>query len=622
MVMVHAPNGKTTERTSGPVPGESSVPDTPAAIAEPAPGTPIPREPEASAAEDAVTAGQRTPRTFKFREDYVPAAEPATVKTPRGPRIPDPPKTAGPAVKAPPAVPDETLPTDAPSTSDSSGQARQWLLLCGAALTGIVLALLVVGFLASRLRTPPPSDEEVPAAEQDRVPAPTNRPSGQGSTSTPSADNAPAAKSPSGSGQTTAGDSTATPESSAPKEGTTGDAQPPVEAAKPSTVDDVKTNHDGTGPDVPPSNDPASADPNTGPAAELSLTISALALQDMPLVAFADFVADFTALPVSFDIDAMLVAQIALDTKLDLDRQQVTIGQVLQAVLEPVGLKYVVEGRQILIAPLRDVNQEMQQASYDVSDLASGDEQAQALAKLIVTLIAPGSWADTGGSGTLVVADQSLDIEQTAAGHFHVARFLDRLRSARGLLPRSKLPDDLLDLTPMFVRAGGDLNSPMSVNFSEPTDVARILQYLRAETDIRLIVDWPSTAQANWLPTTKSTLSGPDQPLSRLLDSWLDPVQLGYRVIDSKTIQITSLPTLENRPDVEIYPLKSDTDQNGTQLVQDLKVHMGPALFADAGGTGEIVFEPESRSLLVLLPQPQQRKVAEWLQKNAALRGP
>jgi hypothetical protein len=316
------------------------------------------------------------------------------------------------------------------------------------------------------------------------------------------------------------------------------------------------------------------------------------------------------------------VAQIALDTKLDLDRQQVTIGQVLQAVLEPVGLKYVVEGRQILIAPQRDVNQEMQQASYDVSDLASGDEQAQALGKLIVTLIAPGSWADTGGSGTLVVADQSLDIEQTAAGHFHVARFLDRLRSARGLLPRSKLPDDLLDLTPMFVRAGGDLNSPMSVNFSEPTDVARILQYLRAETDIRLIVDWPSTAQANWLPTTKSTLSGPDQPLSRLLDSWLDPVQLGYRVIDSKTIQITSLPTLENRPDVEIYPLKSDTDQNGTQLVQDLKVHMGPALFADAGGTGEIVFEPESRSLLVLLPQPQQRKVAEWLQKNAALRGP
>ena len=410
----------------------------------------------------------------------MPAAEPAIVKTPRGPRIPDPPKTAGPAVKAPPAIPAETLLTDASSTPDSSGQVKQWLLLGGAAIAGIALALLVVGFLASRLRTPPPSVAEVPATEQDQVPTPTNPPSDQGSTSTPPADDAPAAEPQPGSGQTPAGDTPVTPESSVPKEGTTGDTQAPVEAAKPSTVDDAKTNDNDTNSDVPPPNGPASTDPHTGPAAELSLTISALEFQDIPLVAFADFVADFTTLPVSLDIDAMLVARIAPDTKLDFDRKQVTIGQVLQAVLEPVGLKYVVEGRQIVIAPQRDVNQEMQQASYDVSDLASGDERTQALAKLIVTLIAPGSWADTGGSGTLVVADQSLDIEQTAAGHFHVARFLDRLRSARGLLPRSELPDDLLDLTPTFVRAGGDLNSPMSVNFSEPTDVARILQYLRA----------------------------------------------------------------------------------------------------------------------------------------------
>ena len=98
-----------------------------------------------------------------------------------------------------------------------------------------------------------------------------------------------------------------------------------------------------------------------------------------------------------------------------------------------------------------------------------------------------------------------------------------------------------------------------------------------ARPTCRLIVDWPSTAQANWLPTTKSTLSGQDQPLSKLLDSWLDPLQLGYRVIDSKTIQITSQPTLESRPDVEIYPLKGDTDQNTTQLIQDLKLHLGPS---------------------------------------------
>ncbi len=145
------------------------MPDTPAVLTQAAPGTPIPPESEASAGEDAVTTGQRTPRTFKFREDYVPAAEPAIVTTPRGPRIPDPPKTAGPAVKAPPAIPAETLLTDASSTPDSSGQVKQWLLLGGAAIAGTAMALLVVGFLASRLRTPPPSVAEVPATEQDQA---------------------------------------------------------------------------------------------------------------------------------------------------------------------------------------------------------------------------------------------------------------------------------------------------------------------------------------------------------------------------------------------------------------------------------------------------------------------
>ena len=181
-------------------------------------------------------------------------------------------------------------------------------------------------------------------------------------------------------------------------------------------------------------------------------------------------------------------------------------------------------------------------------------------------------------------------------------------------------PTTLVDLTPVFTQAGGDLSQSVSVNFAEPTDVARILDYLRGETKFHLIVDWPSTALANWLPTTKSTLSAQDQPLSKLLDGWFAPMQLSYRVIDSETIQITSQTMLESRPEVEVYPLKGDTDQNTTQLIQDLKVHLGPALFADGGGSGEIVFEPGSRSLLVLLPQPQQRRTAEWLTTADKLR--
>ena len=98
------PTARRPMPTSGQAAVESPVHDTPAATSRPPSDTPVAPEPEASVAEDAATAGQRPPRTFKFREDYVPAVEPVAGKTPRGPRIPDPPKAAGPAVRPHPQM--------------------------------------------------------------------------------------------------------------------------------------------------------------------------------------------------------------------------------------------------------------------------------------------------------------------------------------------------------------------------------------------------------------------------------------------------------------------------------------------------------------------------------------
>ena len=297
-----------------------------------------------------------------------------------------------------------------------------------------------------------------------------------------------------------------------------------------------------------------------------------------------------------------------------------TVGQVLQAAIEPAGLKFVEDSGQIVIVPRADSNQETTQQTYDVSDLASGDAQMQALAKQVVTLIVPHSWSEAGGAGTLSITDQSLEVEQTAAAHFQLIRFLDRLRAVRGLLPRSELPDELLDVTPVFARASGELTAPISVNFSEPTEVARILEYLRAETDVRLLVDWQSTLQVNWQPTTKSTLSGESQSLAKLLETWLEPLQLGYRVTDVHTIQITREQSLASRGEVEIYPLKGDVEKDATQLIQELKQHIGGSVFVDDGGIGVVLLDPDSNSLLTLLPQPQQRQVHAWLTTADKLR--
>ena len=406
-----------------------------------------------------------------------------------------------------------------------------------------------------------------------------------------------------------------TPHTGAPGATIATETSPPAEDQNDGSSSPNDPADTAAAPDEPPGNkSPADL------SAQLSLTIVGVEFNGISLVDFADFVADFTALPVTLDLDSMAVAHIAPDTKLDLQQRGVTVGQMLQAAIEPAGLKFTEEGGQIVIGPQADVNQEFQSQSYDVSDLASSDEQMQSLAQQIVALIVPSSWSEAGGSGTLSIADQSLEVEQTAAGHFQLTRFLDRLRAVRGLLPRSELPDELLDITPVFARAGGELNTPLSVNFSEPTDVARILEHLTAETDVRLLVDWPATLPANWQPTTRSTLTGANQSLARLLAGWLEPLQLGYRVTDVHTIQITSQQSLALRADVEIYPLKGDIDKEGAQLIQEFKQHIGAAEFVDGGGVGVVLLDPASRSLLTRLPQPQQRRVYEWLSTADKLR--
>ena len=121
------------------------------------PATPVAPLPEAGA--DA----SRPPRSFKFREDFVPPTEPLAAKGPRGPKIPDPPRTAGPAAQVPQAVPTADSTTGDPSRTGSRSRLKHGLLIGGAALLGIVLALLVVVVLAARRSdelppTPPPAE--------------------------------------------------------------------------------------------------------------------------------------------------------------------------------------------------------------------------------------------------------------------------------------------------------------------------------------------------------------------------------------------------------------------------------------------------------------------------------
>ncbi|MFW6169949.1 MAG: hypothetical protein ACODAD_05620 [Planctomycetota bacterium] len=351
----------------------------------------------------------------------------------------------------------------------------------------------------------------------------------------------------------------------------------------------------------------------------LSTTIVAVEYSRIPLADFAEFISKLTAVPVTLDVDALPPLGITTDTPLAVDLRGVTIEEILRTALEPVRLAHAVKPGHILITADEPLRENPSTRTYDVTDLAGDAEEAASLAAHITSLIATGSWEREGGDATLSVKQKSLEIEQTEMVHFRIARFLDRLRAARGLPPRGDLPAEWLEIAPAFVRAAAELNAPLRAIFIQPTPLGTIMDYIETQTNLRILADWRALGELNLTPWFSQSVKLREQPFHELLDSWLAPMKLGYRVLDAHTVQISSRAAIAARPELELYPLKGEWDDENEELLADIKAHVGTSFFSQAEGQGAIAYDSVSNSLLVSLPQPQQRTVFAWLREREKL---
>jgi hypothetical protein len=587
----------------------------------------------------------RPPRKFQFKQTFATSAGEATPAAPPKPSGPQPVNCGEPDVVA--ALPLEPPPE--PSESDDADlRDRSWMqvvLVSAAAVFGITLALLIVVLAASQWKTEPeePSPQKISAADGKSDPSRVTAGQKVESDSTPAPDVAPPSADAPPEEPKSVVDTQATPPGDTDADAPQGaaDALQPESPADGTAVDSkaaaimdpppdeptvtAKSPTEEAVPDsVPPSTPPESPSPKMEPGetpadadSPLNLTVAGAEFNGVALWDFLQFFAEFTTVPITLDFDSMRRAEIPHDVRVNLQLDATSAGQLLQSALEPAGLKFILANGQVFITPIADVNGEVQTRSYDVSDLAETPEQLAPLAALITATIEPTSWQDAGGLGALTVNEQSLNVEQTLAVHFEMARLLDRLRSARGLLPRSELPRELLTCVPIFAPLEEKFQKRLTLNFGDATNIMTILERLRNETEIRLLVDWESTGAVGWKPDATSTLSANDAAFSQLLDTWLAPQQLGFRVVGDLLIQIASLAALKTHGEVEVYRLTENAAKTGDSIVQGWVQELGEPTIAEASGVA--VFEPVSRCLVVRLPQPLQRQTHRWLTSQGHL---
>ena len=288
--------------------------------------------------------------------------------------------------------------------------------------------------------------------------------------------------------------------------------------------------------------------------------------------------------------------------------------EVLEQTLKPLDLEHRVVGNQLLITRRLKNPSGIRSVRFKVDDLVGDDpEQLQWLADQVMDFVAPNSWSSRGGVGTMTLGSGELVIEQREEVQFGVLEFCEKLRVARGKEIRNPAFDAKAFRLETRTECAHDyLTTPITLTYLRPATLQSIVDRMVEQADVDILIDWLALAGADWSPDAKALYAVADQPLAKALNILLDPLGLAYRVVDGKTIEITTPDVLEMHGELEFYRL-ADTESVDDELVALARDALGAENFREVGGNGALSLDERSRCLITYLSQPKQLELHAWL---------
>lgn len=337
--------------------------------------------------------------------------------------------------------------------------------------------------------------------------------------------------------------------------------------------------------------------------ARLAEKIASIEVPGLPLRKAVGLIEALSAVRITYDLDELEVAGVSLDAPVRFKRTDTTVGEILQTILEPFALVWVIEGKDVLITRPTSARQELHTVRYEVADLDAGQEsQPEDLAQLLERFVMPESWQTSGGPGKIEVRDDVLVVHQTELVHRRVVELLEKLRLARGLPPRMESGRKGLQLQTRQERMGPKLKQVITANFTSPTPLPEILAYLEQLADVTIVVDWVALRAEGHEPPVQTTLRVHQQSFADTLKSLLEPLGLTYRIAGPELLQITTQKSAAMRLEVEFYPASEAISSVGSvkALLEAVKEQVGRGTWEDTQGPGCIYFDPPSKYLVVL----------------------
>ncbi|HVX61472.1 MAG TPA: DUF1559 domain-containing protein, partial [Pirellulales bacterium] len=181
-------------------------------------------------------------------------------------------------------------------------------------------------------------------------------------------------------------------------------------------------------PATPPRPDPEA---DAKAVARLNEPLDGMEFENTPLIEAIRLLSGLSTVPITLDLEALAELGISPNQKVSLKVADTTMGGVLSAVLDELGLAYVIVDGQALVTHPKRREQNLKDFKFDVKDLLAGssddDLVRNGLAGAIERFVEPTSWQAAGGAGSLKLDRDQLVLRQTAPVAQQVSNFLDKL---------------------------------------------------------------------------------------------------------------------------------------------------------------------------------------------------
>ena len=298
--------------------------------------------------------------------------------------------------------------------------------------------------------------------------------------------------------------------------------------------------------------------------------------------------------PFVFDRSALNDVGLRGSEPVSIDLHDVPLPQALERLLEPNYLTWLGRDEVIFITTLEEAETELSTRLYPVADVLDPDSGFfhSSLIGIVTSCVAPESWDEVGGPGSVSEFPGALVVAQTREVHKKLETFLQQLRL---------------------------LNDPTCVDFQQRVtspDVARLEGQLDEETvlvcvDTRLDDAFDFVKELHRLPNlhidrmalndvgldeqTLVTVSLVGVSLRSALNAMLRDLDLSWFVRDNVLI-ITTLEEVETRMKIRPYRLGQITDGFGgldvESLISLVTSICEPESWDEVGGPGTVVAAP------------------------------